>query len=65
MGFYLDNLTFVYIAAYAVFAFSFKGVLDLDPALVGLGITMAIELSGPFQFMVRMSAEIENAMSSI
>ena len=58
MGFFLDNLTFVYIVAYAVFAISFKGWLNLDPALVGLGITMALELSGPFQFMVRITAEI-------
>ena len=48
MGFFLDNLTFIYVAVYAIFSVSFKGWIDLDPALVGLGLTMALELSGRF-----------------
>ena len=52
MGFFLDSLTFGYVAIYAIFSVSFKQWLDTDPALIGLGITMALDLSGRFQFLV-------------
>ena len=56
MGFYLDVLTCIYITGYVVLAITFKGRVDLDPALVALGLTMTIEMSGVFQFMVRTTA---------
>ena len=56
MGFYLDILTFIYITGYVVLAVTMKGKIESDPALVALGLTMAIDMSGEFQFMVRTTA---------
>ena len=36
---------------------------DLDPALLGLGLTYTINLTGMFQYCVRQSTEVENIVS--
>ena len=38
--------------------------LDLDPGLVGLSLAYSITLTGMFQYCVRVSAEVENLVSS-
>ena len=39
--------------------------LGLDPSLVGLSLAYTITLIGMFQYCVRVSAEVENLVSSI
>ena len=57
-GILFRYFTSIYVVGYVTLAISFKRVVDIDPALVALGITMAVELSGVFQFMVKTSADI-------
>ena len=38
---------------------------DLDPALLGLGLTYTINLTGMFQYCVRQSTEVENIVSVV
>ena len=56
MGLYFDILTLIYITGYVVLAITFKGRVELDPALVALGLATAIDMLGEFQFMVRTTA---------
>ena len=37
--------------------------VQLDPALLGLGLTYTISLAGMFQYCVRQSTEVENIVS--
>jgi hypothetical protein len=41
----------------------FAADFNLDPALLGLGLTYTISLAGMFQFCVRQSTEVENVVS--
>ena len=38
--------------------------IQLNPALLGLGLTYTINLAGMFQYCVRQSTEVENIVSS-
>ena len=44
------------------FIFNF---VDLDPGLVGLSLVYVINLTGMFQYCVRISAEVENLVRII
>ena len=48
----------------AKFYFKNYSFLDLDPGLVGLSLAYSITLTGMFQYCVRVSAEVENLVSS-
>ena len=57
-GMQLDMLAFGYISFNLVFALALNFWLKLDSALVGMSISVTIELSGAFQYMVRQMIEI-------
>ncbi|KAL7641520.1 UNVERIFIED_CONTAM: hypothetical protein RMT77_007391 [Armadillidium vulgare] len=61
-GVYLDVLSTIYIA-FVTFSFLFKE--EVLSGEVGLAISLAMMLSGMFQWGVRQSAEVENQMTSV
>ena len=61
----LNMLSSVYTILNIGCALLFKFYLDLDPVLLGMSITLTMELGNLFSFMVRNATEIENAMTSV
>ena len=64
MAYYLDYISALFILSTIGIAFYLKQE-GIEPALVALGITSAMGLSGPFQFLIRASADITNSMTSV
>eukprot|EP00050_Salpingoeca_kvevrii_P019493 m.86620 g.86620 ORF g.86620 m.86620 type:complete len:1342 (+) comp8438_c0_seq2:3-4028(+) len=62
IGFALDFLSFAFTAA-TVFA-AVIARSSLDPGIIGLSLSYALQLTGSFQWCVRQSAEAENQMTS-
>ena len=46
-------------------SYVFSSYTALNAGLVGLGLTYAISLSSIFQYCIRLSAEVENVVSSV
>lgn len=49
----LNFLSYVYIAVNIAIAILLKFWLDLDPALVGMSVTLTLEIGSLFAFLVR------------
>ena len=67
VGFRMDGLMFLFIscAAFLAVIFNTQNLLPVDPAILGLALTMLLQLSGLFQWAVRQSAEVVNLMVSV
>lgn len=61
----LNMLSFVYIALNIAASILLKFWLNLDPVLVGMSVTLTMEIGSLFAFIVRQFIEIENAMTSV
>ena len=61
----LNMLSFCYIALNIGLSILLKFWLNLDPVLVGMSVTLTMEIGSLFAFIVRQFIEIENAMTSV
>lgn len=60
----LDLLVFALSAAATIMAACLAGPLKLSPGLTAVSLTYIMQLAGLFQYVVRMSAEVVNFMTS-
>jgi ATP-binding cassette subfamily C (CFTR/MRP) protein 4 len=67
VGFRMDSIMFLFIscAVFLAVIFNTQNLLSVDPAILGLALTMLLQLSGLFQWAVRQSAEVVNLMVSV
>jgi len=67
LGFRMDSLMFLLMtmACYLAVLFHEQAWFDVDPAVLGLALTMLLQLAGTFQWTVRQSAEVVNQMVSV
>uniref|UniRef100_A0A7R9VUS5 ABC transmembrane type-1 domain-containing protein n=1 Tax=Pseudictyota dubia TaxID=2749911 RepID=A0A7R9VUS5_9STRA len=67
VGFRMDSLMFLLLAlaSYLAVLFHEQGWFSIDPAVLGLALTMLLQLAGTFQWAVRQSAEVVNQMVSV
>ena len=67
VGFRMDSIMFLFIscATFLAVIFNTQNLLSVDPAILGLALTMLLQLSGLFQWAVRQSAEVVNLMVSV
>ena len=65
LGFRMDALMFIFlaIASFAAVIVHQQAWFDIDPGILGLALSMLIQLSGLFQWCVRQSAEVVNQVS--
>ncbi|EDQ85993.1 uncharacterized protein MONBRDRAFT_34017 [Monosiga brevicollis MX1] len=63
IGFRLDMLSTCVVTATAIVGILLRDTVD--PGLLGLALVYAVALSGLFQFMVRLSAQVETYMTSV
>jgi ATP-binding cassette subfamily C (CFTR/MRP) protein 4 len=56
---------FMAVASFTAVVANDQAWLDIDPNLLGLALTMLIQLSGLFQYGVRQSAEVVNQMVAV
>ena len=65
VGFRLDMLSFLLLMAIVMLGVSLAfSTTEIDPGLLAIAITYAIQLSGVFQYTVRLSAKCETMMTS-
>ncbi|KAL3796991.1 hypothetical protein ACHAW5_002761 [Stephanodiscus triporus] len=67
LGFRMDALMFIFltVASFAAVVVHQQAWMDIDPAILGLAISMLIQLSGLFQWCIRQSAEVVNMMVAV
>ena len=67
VGFRMDSIVFLFTSAVSFLAVLVheEGWFDVDPAILGLALSMLIYLSGVFQWCIRQSAEAVNQMVSV
>jgi len=67
VGFRMDSIMFLFIsvAAFLAVLFNTQAWFSVDPAILGLALSMLLQLSGIFQWAVRQSAEVVNLMVSV
>eukprot|EP00578_Thalassiosira_sp_NH16_P018260 CAMPEP_0181116794 /NCGR_PEP_ID=MMETSP1071-20121207/22145_1 /TAXON_ID=35127 /ORGANISM="Thalassiosira sp., Strain NH16" /LENGTH=1366 /DNA_ID=CAMNT_0023201071 /DNA_START=81 /DNA_END=4182 /DNA_ORIENTATION=+ len=67
LGFRMDALMFIFlaIASFAAVVVDEQAWFDIDPGILGLAISMLIQLSGLFQWCIRQSAEVVNMMVAV
>jgi len=67
VGFRMDLIVFLFLASVTFLAVVVqnKGWFEVDPAILGLSISMLIYLAGAFQWCIRQSAEAVNQMVSV
>ncbi|KAL7574299.1 hypothetical protein ACA910_012543 [Epithemia clementina (nom. ined.)] len=67
VGFRMDVIVFAFISIVSFMAVLFqeKGWFDVDPAILGLALSMLIYISGVFQGVIRLSADVVNHMISV
>jgi ATP-binding cassette, subfamily C (CFTR/MRP), member 4 len=63
----MDSLMFVFfaLASFLSVLFSQQGWFHVDPAILGLALSMLLQLAGIFQWCIRQSAEVVNLMVSV
>lgn len=66
VGFRMDSLLFVFVSivSYASVLFNQQGWFSVDPAILGLSLSVLLQLASLFQWCVRQSAEVVNQMVS-
>lgn len=67
VGFRMDFLMFLLMSMVSFMAVLFQqqGWFSIDPAILGLSISMLLQLAGMFQWCIRQSAEVVNQMVSV
>ncbi|KAL9182396.1 hypothetical protein ACHAXT_013048 [Thalassiosira profunda] len=67
LGFRMDALMFIFlaIASFAAVIVHQQAWFDIDPGILGLALSMLIQLSGLFQWCVRQSAEVVNQFVAV
>lgn len=67
VGFRMDAIMFVFLTlvVYLAVLFQDQGWFDIDPAILGLSLSMLLQLAGLFQWCIRQSAEVVNQMVSV
>ncbi|KAL7574291.1 hypothetical protein ACA910_012537 [Epithemia clementina (nom. ined.)] len=67
VGFRMDVIvfTFISIVSFLAVLVQEKGWFDVDPAILGLALSMLIYISGVFQAVIRFSADVVNHMISV
>ena len=67
VGFRMDSIMFLFltIVCFLSVLFHQEGWFKVDPAILGLSISMLLQLAGLFQWMIRQSAEVVNQMVSV
>jgi ATP-binding cassette subfamily C (CFTR/MRP) protein 4 len=65
--FYRDAIMFVFLGVVTFLAvlFNEKGWFNIDPSILGLSLSMLLQLAGIFQWCIRQSAEVVNLMVSV
>jgi ABC-type multidrug transport system fused ATPase/permease subunit len=63
----MDALMFIFltVASFSAVAVNQQGWINVDPAILGLAISMLIQLAGLFQWCIRQSAEVVNLMVAV
>jgi ATP-binding cassette subfamily C (CFTR/MRP) protein 4 len=63
----MDALMFIFLAisSFAAVIVQDQDWLDIDPGILGLALSMLIQLSGLFQWCIRQSAEVVNQMVAV
>ena len=63
----MDALMFIFLAlvSFSAVAVHQQGWMNVDPAILGLAISMLIQLAGLFQLCIRQSAEVINLMVAV
>lgn len=64
VGFRMDSIVFLFLAVASFLAVLFQqqGWFAVDPTILGLSISMLLQLAGLFQWCIRQSAEVVNYM---
>ena len=67
VGFRMDSLMFFFLSLVCFLSVLFdrKKWFSVDPAILGLSISMLLQLAGIFQWCIRQSAEVVNQMVSV
>jgi ATP-binding cassette subfamily C (CFTR/MRP) protein 4 len=67
VGFRMDSLMFLLMSLVSFLSVIFQGQgwFEIDPAILGLAISMLLQLAGLFQWCIRQSAEVVNLMVSV
>lgn len=67
VGFRMDSLVFLLLSVVSFLSvlFNEQGWFDVDPAILGLSLSMLLQLAGLFQWCIRQSAEVVNQMVSV
>ena len=67
VGFRMDAIMFVLMSVVSFLAVVFHGQawFQIDPSILGLSISMLLQLAGMFQWCIRQSAEVVNLMVSV
>jgi len=67
VGFRMDALMVLFssVATYLAVLFDQQGWFGVDPAVLGLSLTMLMQLAGLFQWCIRQSAEVVNLMVGV
>merc|ERR1712232_1218095 len=67
VGFRMDSIMFVLMSVVSFLAVVFhqQDWFKIDPAILGLSISMLLQLAGMFQWCIRQSAEVVNLMVSV
>ncbi|KAL7520054.1 hypothetical protein ACHAWX_004806 [Stephanocyclus meneghinianus] len=67
LGFRMDSLmfTFLSIATFAAVIVQDQKWLNIDPGILGLALSLLIQLAGLFQWCIRQSAEVVNQMVAV
>ena len=67
VGFRIDSIAFLFIAISSFLAvlFNQEGWFEVDSAILGLALTMMLQLMSIFQWCIRQSAEVINQMVAV
>jgi len=67
LGFRMDALMFIFltIASFAAVIVHQENLFKIDPGILGLAVSLLIQLSGLFQWCIRQSAEVVNQMVAV
>lgn len=67
VGFRMDSIMvlFLSVACFLSVVVHRQGWFDIDPAILGLALSMLLQLAGVFQWCIRQSAEVINQMVSV
>lgn len=67
VGYRMDSIVFLFLTVVCFLAvlFQTQGWYNANPAILGLSISMLVQLAGIFQWCIRQSAEVVNQMVSV